>query len=92
MLTSFSSSIIPISLSRAFLLHTSLPLLRLSPTKMHPSVSFALLPECILMPSNPGTPTSSGSYFLNLGDFVTTTLKVPSGTADFFGTFSSPPL
>ena len=39
------------------------------------------------MPSNPGTPTSSGRYFLNLGDFVTTTLKVPKKSAVPEGTY-----
>ncbi len=44
-----------------------------SPTRMQPCVSSGLLPAWMRMPSKSGTPCTSGSHFLNLGDFEITT-------------------
>lgn len=66
----------------------TIPLTVFRPTSMHPSESLAVFPLCMRTPEKYGTFTSSGRFFLNLGDHVITTLYVPYGIAVSPGIFS----
>ena len=66
----------------------TIPLTVFRPTSMQPSESLAVFPLCMRIPTKYGTSNSSGSFFLNLGDHVITTLYVPNGIAVSPGIFS----
>ena len=75
---SLSSPLFPLSRRYVSDLSFSVEFLRsprpaLSPTRMQPEVSLAVLPRCILMPEKYGTFSTRGKYRPNLGDTDTVT-------------------